>query len=113
MYTVEVLGFLPIAIITIIIIVIIAYHKSAKRWRENIIRKYPDPEIHNKIFNKVFWIGETREMLIDSIGNPLDIDHKVTKTKTIEILKYNRLGANRYGTRITIENGLVAGWELK
>lgn len=117
-----------LVVIGIIAIAAIAQHKSQKE-REgkllaeahalleerntNIRNKYPDPEVHNKIINQEIWMGETKEMVIDSLGKPQDIDTKVTKTKTVEVIKYNRAGANRYNTKITIENGLVAGWDVK
>jgi hypothetical protein len=35
------------------------------------------------------------------------------KTKTKEVWKYHQRGANRYGLKITLENGRVVGWENK
>jgi hypothetical protein len=58
-------------------------------------------------------MGETKEQVIDSLGPPLDIDIKTTKTKQRETLKYNQVRANAYGTKIIIENGIVIGWEVK
>jgi hypothetical protein len=80
---------------------------------DNLKAKYSDPLIHERLINREIWLGETRQMLIDSIGQPLDIDTKVTKTKNIEILKYNQVRANSFGTKITIENGVVIGWDVK
>jgi hypothetical protein len=47
------------------------------------------------------------------LGNPLDVDQKVLKTKKKEVWKYQPKGANRYALRVILENGLVVGWEQK
>ena len=52
-------------------------------------------------------------MLIDSLGQPQDIDTKVLKTKKKEIWKYNHNGGNRFGLRITLDNDIVVGWDQK
>ena len=39
---------------------------------------------------------------------------KPQKTKIKEVYKYNKVGnTNNYGLRITLENGLVTGWDDK
>lgn len=86
---------------------------NAKKRREALFKKYGDAEVVARIIKKMFWQGQTQEQLRDSLGRPLDTDEKVLKTKTKEIWKYNRVGKNRYGLRITLENGVVVGWEQK
>lgn len=88
-----------------------SYNK--KKRREELIKKYGDAEIVTRIMKKMFWQGQTQEQLRDSLGRPLDTDEKVLKTKTKEVWKYNRVGKNRYGLRITLENGIVVGWDQK
>ena len=78
-----------------------------------ITSKYHDSEIANRILAGQFWQGQTSEQLIDSIGKPIDVDHKALKTKSKEVWKYKSLGKNRYGLRITVENGEVIGWDMK
>lgn len=81
--------------------------------RQQLMAKYGDELIVNRIMKKMFWQGQTPEQLIDSIGRPLDTDHRVMKTKTKEVWKYNRTGKGRYALRITFENGVVVGWDSK
>ncbi|WP_145004821.1 DUF2845 domain-containing protein [Pseudomonas oryzihabitans] len=81
--------------------------------RKELMAKYGDEVIVNKIMNKMFWQGQTPEQLIDSIGRPLDTDQRVMKTKVKEVWKYNRTGKGRYALRITLENGVVVGWDSK
>jgi hypothetical protein len=59
------------------------------------------------------WQGATEEMLVESLGRPVDVDERVMKSKTRHVFKYNQLGKNRYGLRVTLENGVVVGWEDK
>lgn len=75
--------------------------------------KYPNEETFWRIAKKEVWVGETEEQLQDSLGHPEDVDQKVLKTKKREVWKYYRVGANRFRFRITLENGIVVGWEHK
>lgn len=90
------------------------YRSSQRRKRvEYLTAKYQDPETFQRIMDGIFWQGQSEEQLIDSIGRPVDVDRTVMKTKTKETWKYNHRGANRYGLRITLENGCVVGWDNK
>jgi len=77
------------------------------------MEKYQDDEIVQSIMNRSFWQGQTSEQLRDSLGNPVDIDEKILKTKKKEIWKYNPQGGNRFGLRITLDDDVVIGWEQK
>lgn len=81
--------------------------------RDELRRKYGDDSVVNAIMRKAYWQGQTEEQLIDALGRPQDIDEKVLKTKRKEIWKYHSLGANRYALRVTLEQGLVVGWDDK
>ena len=104
-------------IIVLIVAVIIAWllisaHKTKKR-REALLQNYGDTRLVELIMRRMFWQGQTEEQLIDSLGRPLDIDERVFKTKTKETWKYNQIGKNRFGLRVTLENGIVVGWDKK
>ncbi len=113
--------FLIIALIVIVVIgiVLVTAYKNKKRREEverrraALLAKYHDPQIVDKIMRHVFWQGQSQEQLLDSLGRPADIDQKVMKTKVKEIWKYNPMGSNRFGLRITIENSVVVGWDQK
>ena len=66
-----------------------------------------------RIMTGQMWVGQTEEQLREALGKPLDVDEKVMKTKTRRIWKYDQTGANRFRTRVILENGLVTGWERK
>ena len=78
-----------------------------------LFAKYGDASIAQRIMQKQFWQGQTSSQLADSLGDPLAVDQKVLRNSTREIWKYNSLGGNRYGLRVTLENGVVVGWEQK
>jgi len=81
--------------------------------RAALLRKYGDAEIVDKIMRMSIWQGQTEEQLLDSLGPPLDCDEKVMKNKKRETWKYRHQGGNRYGLRVTLEKGLVVGWDIK
>jgi hypothetical protein len=90
------------------------YRQRQKTKRLEYLRgKYHDEELVQKIFNGYFWQGQTAEQLEDSLGRPVAVDDKRLKTKTKEIWKYQHQSANRYALRITVENGVVIGWDQK
>ncbi len=87
-------------------------NKKKKR-REYLMNKYQDLSLVDDLINQRFWLEQTSEQLIDSLGYPIDVEQKILKTKKKEIWKYSHQGGNRYGLRITLDNDLVVGWEQK
>jgi len=86
-------------------------------WGKNSIKhsrlkeKYQDEALVKKIMQRTLWQGQTAEQVIDAIGEPKDIDEKVLKTKTKQTWKYFPSGRRRYGLRITLDDGIVVGWD--
>ena len=81
------------------------------RRRKHLIARYGDPEIARCIMRGTVWKGETQEQLLESLGQPADLDQKVLKTKTKEIWKYRKTARNRFGLKVTLDDGIVTGWE--
>ncbi|MDO5969675.1 hypothetical protein Q4Q35_07635 [Flavivirga aquimarina] len=77
------------------------------------MKKYNDEELVDKLMQGIFWQGQTKRELKDSLGNPSEIDEKVLKTKIKETWKYQKIGNNRYALKIFVENGVVIGWDKK
>ena len=92
-------------------IVLTALHN--KNRRAKLMNKYGDAALVDRLMKQMFWQGQSKEQLLDSLGKPLDIDQKVLKTKVKEVWKYNKTGKGRYALRIIIENGEVIGWDKK
>lgn len=81
--------------------------------RKHLTERYGDPVIVERMMNGVIWQGETREQLRESLGEPADLDETVLKTKTKELWKYQPTGKNRFGLKVSLEDGVVVGWEKK
>ncbi len=80
---------------------------------KQLTAKYGDPEVARRIMQRVVWQGETQEQLRESFGAPADIDQKVLKTKSKQVWKYRPTGKNRFGLKVTLEDGVVEAWDMK
>ncbi len=98
-----------------VITVLVFWNKAEqkKKRRQELIDKYNDIDLVEKLMEGYFWQDQTSEQLLDSLGKPEDIDEKILKTKKKEIWKYNHQGGNRYDLRITLDNDIVVGWDKK
>jgi hypothetical protein len=85
---------------------------EARTRAEEVLTKF-GVEDGERILQHEMWCGQTLAMLVASRGNPEDIDEKVMATKTRHVFKYNRTGANRFRLRVTLDDGIVTGWESK
>jgi len=79
--------------------------------REQLVAKYGSEQIADDILAHKIWQGMTSEQLVDSWGQPEDLDEKVYKQKTKKTWKYGQTGKNRYSQRVYTENGVVVGWK--
>ncbi|WP_222846794.1 hypothetical protein [Chitinolyticbacter meiyuanensis] len=111
----EAVGWVIPTVAVVAVIGLIVFIKKQNRAQRiaHLRAKYQDEEIVQNILAERFWIGQTDEQLIDSLGHPHDIDQKVLKTKKKETWKYQHQGANRYRLRIVLDNGVVSGWDQK
>lgn len=66
-----------------------------------------------RIMGREVWQGQSHEQLRDALGVPVDTDEKVMKKHRREIWKYHQTGVNRFGLRVTLEDGIVVGWDQK
>lgn len=81
--------------------------------RARLLAKYGDEEVVTKIMARTIWQTQTADQLRESLGDPVDTDEKVMKSKRREVWKYHQTGANRFGLRVTLEDGVVVGWDEK
>lgn len=99
---------LPVAIIWLIVVKIRASEREDERLAV-VASKYSG-ETAELIAKKMFWRGQTAEQLRDSLGPPAAIDVKLLKTRRREVWKYGHYEANRYRTRVTLDNDIVTTW---
>jgi hypothetical protein len=79
-----------------------------------LMEKYGgDEKLVNALLTQTIWQGMTAEQLRDSWGEPAAIEQKVMKTKVREVFKYKPLGRNRFRDKVTLENGIITGWDQK
>lgn len=111
----ESIGWAPLVVTAVIGIALYVWYSTAKtkKRRASLLEKYNDSSVVEDIMARSVWVDQTSEQLLDSLGEPVDIDEKVLKTKKKEIWKYTHKGGNRYGLRITLDNDIVVGWEDK
>ena len=86
-------------------IAIFIYGKA--RRRTYLMSKYNDEVIVQNIIDEKVWQGMSKEQLIDSWGKPADIDHKVYKTKSVDLYKYGQTGKNRSRSKVTDRKSVV------
>lgn len=79
--------------------------------RLELVEKYGLDENIDAIMNREYWIGQTKDMLFDSLGHPANEESHVTKTKSIEILKFDPDDNGKFMLQVRLENGIVAGWD--
>lgn len=96
----------------IVIVIAIAFVMNAMR-RDALMKKYGDKDLVDRLMRRMIWEGQTAEQLVDSVGRPVEIDEKVMKSKTRETWKYHQRSRTRFGLRVTVEDGIVVGWDKK
>ena len=78
-----------------------------------LTNKYRDPNVVHALLNGQYWVGQHHEQLRDALGPPIAIDHKNMATRQRQIWKYQQTGVNRFGLRITLDDGVVTTWDSK
>jgi len=78
-----------------------------------LMAKYGDEKLVHALVTQTIWQGMTIDQLKDSWGEPVAVEQKVMKTKVREIYKYKPLGKNRFRDKVTLEDGIITGWDQK
>lgn len=93
-----------------ILAAIVKRRRYARR-KQDLIARFGVIVAEGILAGKV-WQGMSNEQLLESWGNPADIDREVRRTKTKETWKYNQTGKNRFANRVFLENDIVIGWKV-
>jgi hypothetical protein len=96
-------------------VLVFAAFALAKRSRySRLLQKYGgDEKLVDALISKTIWQGMTEAQLLDSWGKPAAIEEKVMKTKIKQVFKYRPTAANRYRDKVTLEDGLIVGWDQR
>lgn len=89
-----------------------ASRARAEAHLEALVEKYGAEVAEKIIFEKV-WMGATADMVRDALGRPEDVDQKVSKRGSRETWKYHRTGKGRFALKVSLDDGVVTGWEGK
>lgn len=81
-------------------------------YRQSLIARFGQ-EGAAAFVQRQIWYGAPRDAVLELYGNPVSVDDKMLKTKVVEVFKYQPLAKNRYGLKVTLENGAVTEWETK
>jgi hypothetical protein len=102
-----------LSVVAAVAAVFLYFARTRQNRLEHLRQKYKDETVVRQIMAHRFWQGQTSEQLLDSLGKPLSVDQNIFKARDRDIWKYDRRGTNRFGLRITLENGVVVGWDQK
>lgn len=81
--------------------------------RNELTKKYRNPQIVNNIMLKIIWLGETKEQLIDSFGKPANIKREIHKEYIKETYYYEEYRRNCYRIKIVLKNNKIISWQEK
>jgi hypothetical protein len=94
------------------VLLLLLQRRAEAQRRSSLLSRFGE-EACSRILARNVWLGQTEEQLREALGKPVDIGRKVMKTKSRETWKYGQTGANRFKTRVILENGFVTGWDRK
>jgi hypothetical protein len=84
--------------------------RAAAARRENLVARFGE-DIATRIELQRLWQGATEEMVTEAFGPPEDVKERVLKTKTKTIYCYERTVRGGFALKITVEKGVVVGWD--
>lgn len=104
-----------ILIVVAVAVLWFAAFALAKRSRySRLLRKYGgDEKLVDALVTGTIWQGMTAEQLRDSWGDPVSIEEKVMKTKIKQVFKYKQVTKTRFRDKVTLEDGVIVGWDQK
>ena len=100
-------------IVATIVLAFVARALARNSRYARLMARHGDEKLVQAILTQTIWQGMTVEQLKDSWGEPVAIEQKVMKTKVREVFKYKPLGGNRFRDKVTLEDGIVTGWDQK
>ncbi len=78
-----------------------------------LMRKYGDEKLVHALLDGTIWQGMTAEQLRDAWGEPVSIEEKVMKTKVKQVFKYRQVTKSQFRDKVTLEDGVIVGWDQK
>jgi len=100
-------------LVAAVVLVFVARGLAKNSRYAKLMAKYGDETVVHALVTQTIWQGMTIDQLKDSWGEPVAVEQKVMKTKVREIYKYKPLGKNRFRDKVTLEDGIITGWDQK
>ncbi len=108
---------LPVAVVFVVIGLVFWHkqHKKKKALRIASPKVNQDEDIVEDFWNGTHLARTKRRTAQRYLGDPVAVDRAVYKTKAKETFgsTYQQSGDNRFGLRVTVEDGCVIGWNKK
>lgn len=102
-----------VAIAAIAAIAVYSRRLAREERFKSLVARFGSEDIAHDIMARRFWVGQSAEQLMESLGQPAAMDKQVLKTKRKETWKYGQVRKNQFALRITLENDEVVGWDKK
>jgi hypothetical protein len=96
-----------------VVLVFVARALASHSRYARLLAKYGDDRLVQALVTQTIWQGMTAEQLRDSWGEPAAVEQKVMKTRVREVYKYKPVGKNRFRDKVTLEDGIITGWDQK
>lgn len=84
---------------------------NRRRWLL-LAQRYPDPALRDRLFAGQIWQGQTEQQLGDALGPPAARDVAPSRHDQY-VLKFGPIAYNQYRLLVTMEKGVVLGWEQR
>ena len=76
-----------------------------------LISRYNSVEIANRIVRREVWEGQTEKQLVDSLGPAAQVNRGAPGAGKREVWSYRGRCWGRRGLRVTVEDGMVTGFD--
>jgi hypothetical protein len=100
-------------LVAAVVLIFVARSVARNSRYARLMAKYGDEKLVHAIVTQTIWQGMTVDQLKDSWGEPASVEQKVMKTKVREVFKYKPVGKNRFRDKVTLEDGVITGWDQK
>ena len=104
---------IALLLVAAFVLVFVARSLARNSRYARLMAKYGDDKLVQALLTQTIWQGMTTDQLRDSWGEPVAIEQRVMKTKVREVYKYKPLGKNRFRDKVTLEDGIITGWDQK
>lgn len=83
--------------------------EERKKRFDDLIEKYGDQDIVERILRGEVWVGQSGEQVTDALGQPEEVGNRIESSRgESEVWKYGRTSAKRFSLHVTLKDGFVS-----